>query len=72
MDGHDWDSVYQTLRGAMAVEGRPSMVIAHTIKGKGNKAVEGRPESHNVKVPDKAAYEKYMSGLEQKELVLPY
>jgi len=72
MDGHDWDDIYDTLRHAIRVQGKPTMVIAHTIKAKGNTVVENRPESHNVKVPDEAAFRKYMDGLVEKDFVLPY
>ena len=72
MDGHDWDSCFETINQAIAVEGKPAMVIAHTIKAKGNLAVENKPESHNIKVPDQAAYEKYMGALVVKDIELPY
>jgi len=72
MDGHDWDDVHQTLSRAVAHRGRPVMVIAHTIKGKGNRVVENRPESHNIKVPDEDAWRRYVDGLEEKDFVLPY
>jgi hypothetical protein len=48
------------------------MVIARTVKGKGNLAVENRPESHNIKVPDQAAYRKYMDALAVQGCTLPY
>lgn len=72
VDGHDWDALYETLTAARAVAGNPSMVIAHTIKGKGNLAVENRPESHNIKVPDQAAYRTYMEALTVQDFTLPY
>ncbi|MBN1673183.1 MAG: transketolase [Kiritimatiellae bacterium] len=71
-DGHDWDGIYRALTDAKAVPGKPAMVIAHTVKGKGNRAIENRPESHNVKVPDSEAYETYMSGLVARGFELPY
>jgi transketolase len=72
MDGHDWDEIYHTLHQAKGVMGVPSMVIAHTVKAKGNRVAENRPESHNIKVPDEAAYRKYMDGLVEKDFPLPY
>lgn len=71
-DGHDWDALYDAFNRADAVTGRPTMIIAHTIKGKGCCAVDNRPESHNIKVPDEAAYEKYMTALEHRNVELPY
>ena len=72
MDGHDWDDIHHTLRQAQMTMGVPSMVIAHTIKAKGNTVVENKPESHNIKVPDEAAYRKFMDGLVEKGFALPY
>ncbi len=72
MDGHDWDAVHRTLTAAQQVKGRPVMILAHTIKGKGNRAIENRPESHNIKVPDAAAYQKYMDALAVQDCTLPY
>lgn len=71
-DGHDWDDLYETLNRAIAVRGKPTMVIAHTIKAKGNCAVEDMPESHNIKVTDQEAYDKYMSALVDQDFELPY
>ena len=48
------------------------MIIAHTIKAKGCCVVENAPESHNIKVPDEAAYEKFMSALVNQDVKLPY
>lgn len=72
MDGHDWDDIYKTLNRAKRITGKPVMVIAHTIKAKGNKAVENTPASHNIKVENQEAYDKYMSALDLTEYTLPY
>jgi len=72
VNGHDWDDIYATLNRAKRVRGKPVMIIAHTIKAKGNCAVENKPESHNIKVDDQAAYDKYMGALEKKDYSLPY
>lgn len=71
-DGHDWDDIYETINRAVAVRGRPAMVIAHTIKSKGHRATENRPESHNIKVPDEAAYKECMAALDVTDVELPY
>lgn len=63
IDGHNWDEIDEALRAASAVKGKPSMIIAHTIKGKGNAVVENRVDSHHVGVPDRATYDKYIAGL---------
>jgi transketolase len=63
MDGHDWEDIYTTLKKAIVVRGKPSMIIAHTIKAKGNKAYENLATSHNIRVPDQEAYQKCINGL---------
>ena len=72
MNGHDWDDIHRTVTAAQAVADKPTMIIAHTVKGKGNRAIENRPESHNIKVPDKPAYRTYMDALETTGFALPY
>lgn len=71
MDGHDWDAIYDTINAASAVRGKPAMIIAHTIKAKGCPLVENKPESHNIKVPDQATYDRFMNSLNIKA-ELPY
>ena len=71
MDGHNWDDVYDTLQKAIAVKGKPAMIIAHTVKARGNKVFENIAASHNIKVPDKETYEKVMDGLGYT-MELPY
>jgi transketolase len=71
IDGHDWDAIYDTLAKADAVTGKPAMILAHTVKGKGNRETENLIDCHNVKVPDEATYDRIMCGLECK-MDLPY
>jgi transketolase len=35
MDGHDMDSILETMEKANAANGQPKAIIAHTVKGKG-------------------------------------
>ena len=71
IDGHDWEAIYDTIQKADAVSGRPAMIIAHTVKGKGNRETEGLVDCHNVKIPDETTYQRLMCGLECK-FDLPY
>lgn len=71
MDGHDWDAVYETLTKAQSVKDKPVMIVAHTIKGKGCCAVENKPESHNIKVPDAEAHESFLKAMTH-QVELPY
>jgi transketolase len=63
INGHDWDAIHAALQKAVAVTDKPAMIIAHTIKGKGNAVVENRVDSHHVSVNNRTAYDKYMAGL---------
>ncbi|MGC8536411.1 MAG: transketolase [Rhizomicrobium sp.] len=46
IDGHDVDALLRTLRRAGSSQGRPSLIIAHTIKGKGVPFMENVPTWH--------------------------
>jgi len=54
-DGHDIKNLMEALESTMEVGGRPSVVIAHTVKGKGVSFMEDRSEWHN-KVPSDDEY----------------
>jgi len=50
IDGHDMEQILQALEKASAVQGRPQMIVAETVKGKGisfmeNMAGVGRAKS---------------------------
>ncbi len=72
VDGHDWDDIYNKLSQAVETKGKPAMIIAHTIKAKGCKGIEGQAGSHNIKVADSAAHKQYMNDLEGEKVALPY
>lgn len=72
INGHDWDEILAAINKAKAVTGKPSMIIAHTVKAKGNACVEGTVGSHNIKVASEADYKKYLSGTSAEEIKLPY
>jgi transketolase len=46
IDGHDLSAILAALAEARATRGRPTMVVARTIKGKGVKHVEGKDNWH--------------------------
>ena len=60
LDGHDWNQIYDTLQKAQKVQGKPVMIVAHTLKGKGHTALENRAESHYLRVADAQAREALM------------
>ena len=56
IDGHDIPTILSTLRRAAATQGRPSVIIAHTIKGKGVPYMENVPLWHgSVKLTEAQA-----------------
>jgi len=46
VDGHDVEAVLDALHKARAHEGRPTCIIAHTVKGKGVSFMENNNEFH--------------------------
>jgi transketolase len=55
VDGHDISALIPALRAAQSVTGKPSILIAHTIKGKGVSFVEADFTFHGRALkPDQA------------------
>lgn len=48
VDGHDFIQISDALDKAEMIKGKPSMIIAHTIKGKGVSFIENRAEWHGI------------------------
>ncbi len=48
IDGHDLKQIIQALDPADKVKGKPQMIVAHTIKGKGVSFMEGKVGYHGV------------------------
>jgi transketolase len=57
VDGHDVRQLYTAYKAARAVQSRPTVVIANTIKGKGVSFMEGNPAYHS-------------GGLTKEELIM--
>ncbi|MBF0322709.1 MAG: transketolase, partial [Magnetococcales bacterium] len=47
VDGHDVNALQQALSALPFAEGSPSVLIAHTVKGKGIPMAEGNPQWHH-------------------------
>jgi transketolase len=52
IDGHDVDAIDAAYAEAVATEGKPTVVVAHTVKGKGVKAVENVNGWHGKPLDD--------------------
>ena len=73
MDGHDWDDIFDKIESAKSFDnGKPTMIIAHTIKGKGCTMVENQVGSHNIKVPHRESHEQYLAAVIGGPFELPY
>lgn len=46
IDGHDLDQIDKALDEAETIKGRPTFIVAHTVKGKGVSFMENDPEWH--------------------------
>jgi transketolase len=65
-DGHDFSQLGEAFDEAEKVKGKPQMVIAHTVKGKGVSFIENRAEWHGV-APTKDELKKALEELDEKE-----
>jgi transketolase len=64
IDGHDFGEVEKALEHMKEVEGKPHMIIAHTVKGKGVSFMEGNPIWHG-KAPDAKQTEQALKEIER-------
>jgi transketolase len=62
-DGHDFDSLIPACEQAKATKGKPTCIVAHTIKGKGVSFMENDFNWH-AKVPNKEELEKSFAELD--------
>jgi transketolase len=46
IDGHDFGQIEKALDQAEAIKGKPTFIVAHTVKGKGVSFMENDPEWH--------------------------
>jgi transketolase len=46
IDGHDFAAVRKAFEEAEATKGKPTAIVAHTIKGKGVSFMENNPKFH--------------------------
>jgi transketolase len=55
IDGHDVDAIDRAYTEALSTSGRPTVIVARTIKGKGVKAVENKENWHGKPLDDPEA-----------------
>lgn len=59
LDGHNVAEILEALEATEAVKGKPTLLLAHTVKGKGFDFAEGKAKFHNAALSD----EEYSSAL---------
>ncbi|MBN1868058.1 transketolase [Candidatus Sumerlaeota bacterium] len=62
IDGHSIPAIIEALGEARATKGRPTMIVAHTIKGKDISYIQGKWECHSITMPP-AEVEKTLRAL---------
>ena len=64
IDGHDFDEIAAALKEAREVKGKPTAIIAKTIKGKDVSFMENEASWHGA-VPNEEQYAVAMADLEK-------
>lgn len=65
-DGNSMKELEKAFDTAKTVKGKPTVLIANTIKGKGSSIMENKANWHH-KVPTKEEYDQIMADLKRKE-----
>jgi transketolase len=64
IDGHDMGQILNSLDHASSLKGKPAVIIAKTVKGRGIHFLENRKESHSCTLSDDE-YRQIMRDLKQ-------
>ncbi len=64
IDGHNFEQIINALKEAKQTKGKPTMIIAKTVKGKGVSFIENKPDMHGVAVK-KEDLERALAEVEQ-------
>ncbi len=66
IDGHDYNAIYDAIQTAKTVKGKPTMIVAKTVKGKGICQMENIVDWHG-KAPSREECDKFLADLEGTE-----
>lgn len=66
VDGHNFEQLHQALETTKWLKGKPTAIIAHTIKGKGISFMENNYKWHH-KVPSETEYEQALAELRMRK-----
>ena len=64
-DGHDIEKLTASFDKAKTVKARPTVIVAHTIKGKGVSFMENRPQWHGI-APKREEYDRAIKELDEE------
>ena len=67
IDGHDYDQIFAALDMFKSTVGKPTMIIAKTVKGKGVSFMENNPAWHGS-APNEEQFKTAMQELEEMEV----
>ncbi len=70
VDGHDFEALTQSFDALPFTKGKPSLVIAHTVKGKGVSYMENMLNWHHG-VPNEQQYQEALAELDNSTLTIP-
>ncbi len=65
IDGHDYDQIRNAIEEAKSVKGKPTIIIAKCVKGKGVSFMENQAGWHGA-APNKEQYEQAIAELDAK------
>ena len=71
IDGHDLDAILDALAEARRTKGRPTMILARTIKGKGVSFAEGKDGWHGRAFKKGEELDRALAELEQQFVPVP-
>ena len=63
IDGHNYDEIIKALEEARTVKGKPTVIVAKTVKGKGVSFMENNAGFHGA-APNDEEYKKAMEELQ--------
>lgn len=66
IDGHDLNAIYDAIQVAKTIKGKPTMIVATTVKGKGVCEMENKAEWHGT-APSREQCELFMAQLNELE-----
>lgn len=66
INGHDFNEIIRAVNYAIEYKGRPAVIIARTIKGKGVSYMENNPAYHGKPPQNEEEYRKAIEELEEE------